>query len=356
MAIVIRRLLDSEIALANGFFNSIYKTNRLLDHFRWEFLEGPNGPAVYVIAIDDSIGSHKKIVGIQCAIPLNLWTVRGDTILTAKSEDTLVDPEYRGKKIFERMYELLFQECKKAGISFIWGFTPARKAFERIGFQIPFQAHQALMVFEPVKAYSYLSSLNSKNRTSDRIKIAGLTFLSRLFSVFRSRDSNYNFEVEKNQIGSKEATIEKLCRGSKLFYLKMNDEYIRWRINENPFKNQYENYQFFSDGAILADIVLNFRPEGFGYIEQIVFGHDVPEEVKKQIILHVIGIMRKRVAFIRVLCFDINPELRFQTSLLKKCGFIVLRRGSHFVWRSTDGVDMNPNNIFLTRFFTQGNQ
>src|SRR5687768_285977 len=108
MGITVRRLLENEINLANDFFNAVYKTDRSLAGFRWEFLEGPHGPALYVIAVDDAISTHTKVVGIQCAIPLKMHDVEGRTFLSAKSEDTLVDPQYRGQKIFERMYAFLF--------------------------------------------------------------------------------------------------------------------------------------------------------------------------------------------------------------------------------------------------------
>ena len=356
MAIVVRTLKEGEIELANKFFNDVYKVNRSLENFAWEFLEGPNGPAVYVIAIDDSVDTGTKVVGIQAAIPMHLYNTNGETILTAKSEDTLVDPGYRGQNIFERMYDLLFQECKKAGIEYIWGFTPAKKAFDRIGFQIPFQAHQALMVFDSVKAYSHLSSLNPKNRGVDKAKIAGLTLLSKLLSIFKGVDPSLQVRAIRDGLESKDEAIAELCPASSLFFLKMNNRYIEWRIKNNPFGNQYESYQFSSGGALLADVILNFRPEGFGYIEQVVFKDNLSEKLKRQVLLHVIKIMKLRVSFIRALCFDTNDELRLQSSLFERTGFMVLKRGSYFVWRATSDGALRPHDIFLSRLFTQGNQ
>ena len=218
MAIQIRLLLENEIDLANDFFNAIYKTNRSIENFRWEFLDGPNGSAIYIIAIDANASQINKVVGIQCAIPIELANVKGQTVLTAKSEDTLVDPAYRGQKIFERMYDLLFEECKKAGIKYIWGFTPAKKAFERIGFEIPYQAQQGLMVLNPVGAYSYLSTLNPDNKVKDKIKIAGLPFFHLLL------DLNLCSYISLNRfisipMSSKIAVIRALTTTSPLYFL-----------------------------------------------------------------------------------------------------------------------------------------
>ncbi len=356
MAIQIRLLQQTEIGLANNFFNSIYKVNRPIKNFQWEFLEGPCGKAIYVIAVDDSVAQLTKIVGIQCAIPIELTNAKGDVQLTAKSEDTLVDPAYRGQKIFERMYDLLFEECKKAGVKYIWGFTPAKKAFERIGFEIPFQSHQALMVFKPTQAYSYLSKLNPQNRFADKLKIAGLALLSWMTAFRKSEVALKNIVVKNISIQTKVDLMKASFHDSTLYYLHMTEEYMAWRITKNPFNNFYENYQFYNGTLLIADVMVNFRQPDLGYFEQIIFASETTAELKKIVIRYIADLMRKKVSVIRVFCFDTNPELQYQKKLLQECGFIVLKRGSYFVWKALGSEYLNPNNLFLTRLFTQGNQ
>lgn len=129
MNIRIRLLLDSEYATVNEVYNEAYGNIRPLDSFKWEFVNGPWGKAIYVIA-EDLEKQGNKIIGTQSAIPMVFINGKGETVLTAKSEDTFVHPDYRGHKLFDRMYELLFSECKNAGIQYLWGFTYARKPFE----------------------------------------------------------------------------------------------------------------------------------------------------------------------------------------------------------------------------------
>src|SRR3979490_2564486 len=86
-------LNDAEINLADEFFNSIYKAGRDEKKFLWEFRKSPALPGIYVLAKDRETG---KVVGCQGAIPVNVVTAKGETVLTAKSEDTLVHPDYRG--------------------------------------------------------------------------------------------------------------------------------------------------------------------------------------------------------------------------------------------------------------------
>lgn len=351
MAISIRLLQPHEVELANNFFNKIYQTNRPIENFRWEFLDGPCGKAIYVIAVDDEVKTHTKIVGIQCAIPLEFISSKGQVVLTAKSEDTLVDPTYRGQKIFERMYQLLFDECTKAGIKYIWGFTPAQKAFERIGFEIPFMAEQALLVFKPIKAYNYLKQLNKENRALDRFKILGLCFISWIKQVLTP--SKIPPPLKETTIEGKIQLFKEFYPHTDLFTLNQTPEYISWRIRNNPFQNQYESCQTITNNQVTADAILNIRGE-VGYLEQMLSSNDMalqqlfPAIVKK--------FRSKNTALIRVMCFSSNTILNTQVSTLSSTGFTYLKRGNYFVWKSlTPENIIKPQQLFITRLFTQGN-
>lgn len=355
MDIQIRLLQENEIELANNFFNSIYNTHRSIENFRWEFLEGPSGRAIYVIAIDASSSHVQKVVGIQCAIPIELTNVKGEIVLTAKSEDTLVDPGYRGQKIFERMYDLLFEECKKSGIKYIWGFTPAKKAFERIGFEIPYQAQQGLMVFNPFKAYSLLSTLNPQNKFFDKLKIAGLSKLSFVTAFKRLRIRSESVNSVLVQSFTKTEGIRKLIPRSSLYMLNMTEKYIEWRIKKNPFNNHYLNYQFYKKEVLLADAIINVREQRLGYIEQLIFSEAIQSRDKKAVVKKLIEIMKEQVNFIRLLCFDINEDLRAQEEIFEQCGFTLIKRGGYFVWKNLNSNKVTPDKLFITRLFTQGN-
>ncbi|MEJ7643413.1 MAG: GNAT family N-acetyltransferase [Chryseolinea sp.] len=355
MSIVVRLLGQDEWALANNFFNDVYKTSRSLDDFKWEFIEGPFGPAIYVVAIDDATPGSVKVVGIQCAIPLAIVDSSGKRELTAKSEDTLVDPAYRGQKIFEKMYDLLFAASRKAGIKYIWGFTPAKKAFEKIGFEIPFHAHQAIIVFNPLRAYNYLANLNKANKRIEKIKIAALSFLS-MVSSFRSRALPSQLSLRRVNFEDNTKAHQTMIQDTNYRFLSMTPSYLSWRLEKNPFQNQYENYHCYLGEELVADSIINFRPSRLGYIEQIIFKITLSSSLRQQVVAMIVNTMKDRVDFIRILCFDTNAELALQEDIFRKCGFVVLKRGAHFVWKSLDDDAVNPKDLFLSRLFTQGNQ
>jgi GNAT superfamily N-acetyltransferase len=348
MAVTIRLLQPSEEHLANNFFNEVYQTNRPLQNFEWEFINGPFGKAIYVIAVDDSVLSFTKIVGIQCAIPIELISSQGQVILTAKSEDTLVDPAYRGQKIFERMYDLLFDACRKAGIKYIWGFTPANKAFERLGFEIPFKAEQALLVFKPVAAFRYLKKLNTQNKTKDKISILGLSVLSWLKGLKNNFTSAS--ALKEVPIQAKDSLFKRAYQQENYFTLNETDAYLTWRLHKNPFQNTYKNFQ---SADVAFDALINFRKD-VSYIEQVI---SKPGTAIQSELSSLIKAFRKQgTPLIRTFCFSSNEVLIHQGASLTEAGFTYLKRGSYFVWKSLDDKnEISANRLLINRLFTQGN-
>lgn len=356
MAIEIRLLRDSEDELANNFFNAIYKSHRPIENFKWEFKNGPRGKAIYVAAVDTAETNFTKIVGIQCAIPLDLIRPDGTTVLTAKSEDTLVDPAYRGQKLFERMYDLLFEECRKAGIKYIWGFTPALKAFERIGFNAPFKTSQALLVLNPWKAYRYLKTLNPSNTFSDKAKIFGLCVMSYARALKRVTVSKTKLRLNEVTLTSKDNLLQQFYHNQPHYYfLRQNTTYLDWRLTQNPFVNRYRTFQAVSNATPVADVIVNRRSE-VSYLEQALFSEAVSFDERVRVIRTIIDTTANETPLVRALCFETNDAMHEQIAVLKNVGFTYLKRGNYFVWKSLDPDDtIKAENLFLSRLFTQGN-
>src|SRR6185295_7655042 len=102
MNIRIRLMVDSDTKSVNEVYNKAYGNIRPDSFFNWEFIDSPWGKAIYVIAEDlDKQGN--KIIGTQSAIPI-VMTDGEKELLTGKSEDTFVHPDYRGQKLFDKMY------------------------------------------------------------------------------------------------------------------------------------------------------------------------------------------------------------------------------------------------------------
>ena len=364
MSIIIRLLQKGEEKLANEAFNIGNNRSRPLENFIWEFVSPPAGPAIYVVAVDTT-KSGNPIIGTQCAIPILLTDNNGNQVLTAKSEDTLVDAAYRGQKLFDKMYELLFSECIKAGIKVIWGFTPARKPFLKIGFEIPANTLQGILVNDIYKATKHLRKLNPEGNSRQMFQLAGLSTLSKLNKIRYSLNNStlpVGLTCDEKFISNKSEFIPPAIsiKGTTTYDLFQSAEYSEWRFMKNPFNNEYWELNYYKSGKWAASILANFRPEGFAYIEQMYFDPAVLYDDKIVIVRNAVAKILKKgnPFFIRFLGFDENPLNKEELQLLKKAGFLFVKRSLAIVWKSClpleNGNFIDFNQVHFSRTYTQG--
>jgi hypothetical protein len=350
----IRLLEVQELHLANDLFKKVYLKDRSQNDFIWEFIDGPAGKAIYVGAFDG-----ERLVGTQAAIPLYFMNSNGEKVLTAKSEDTLLDPEYRGKGLFDKMYSVLFDECNKAGIKSIWGFTYAKKPFLKIGFDIPFETDNAVLVFKPFQSYRYLVSLNSQNKLKDKVKIlalVGISFLKQLLLYFNFNKLNKVFI--SNVVNDQVEFQRKVLKSESLESLYLDNSYVDWRINKNPYGNLYkEAFMKNAEDEKIASVVYNIRPNGIGYIEQILFDPRISEKDQLIFLKSVLEEFRAhRINLVRFWGMQGNQTNQNEIKLLKKCNFIFSGRGTAFVYKKLDlKTAAPPSKLLVSRLFTQGN-
>ncbi|HYI12891.1 MAG TPA: GNAT family N-acetyltransferase [Thermoanaerobaculia bacterium] len=92
------------------------------------------------------------LVGTLGYIPYRGWW-KDRAILTCKNESLLVSPDYRGRKVFDRMSAVGFDLCRQAGVDCIWGFTAAVKPFVMVGFDISGELFREILSWSPVTLY-----------------------------------------------------------------------------------------------------------------------------------------------------------------------------------------------------------
>lgn len=345
---------ESDYEKINAFHNRIYKSNRTLEQFYWEFHNCPFGKSIYVIAEDDD-----KIVGTNCVIPIELIDRNNRKILSGKSEDTLVDPDYRGQKIFYKIYEFLFEKCREANIDVIWGFTSAIKPFTKLGFEIPFNHLQSLSVNHISKSYDYLKSLNPSNKLLDKFKILGLCVFSKMKGIDQFKKSNSEYTINENQreVKGVDGLISRnLSTAEVLFAINQSSQFQNWRIYDNPNFHKVHTYRFLNkDQETMALIVFNSHPNQIAYVSQSTFHPALKPDEKTHILQHATGrLFSDGIHLVRTWHFRTNSLNRDEIETFNSSGYTVLNRGLGFVWKELRNVNLNPNNFFLSRIATQG--
>lgn len=343
--IEVRLANEGDIDQINAFYNRIYGKNRTKEQFNWEFNSSPAGKALYIIAEHGT-----KIVGTQCAIPYFVINGKNESILSAKSEDTLVDPEYRGLSLFDKMYFLLFMECRRVGIHFIWGFTYAQKPFIKLGFEIPFQASMGLLVLKPFKAYSYYSRLAKNNSAVRKLKILALCCKSSFDSVLllTKKYSNANCTDEQLPLNSE---LINYIQNEKHFGLKLDEAFLNYRMYKNPYSSNYFQLSIVENGEIKASVYYTVN-NGLCYILHLYIKDPV---AGKNLVRNLMAHEHLKNCFtIRFWGFTHNEELKEETELLRSVGFTFLNNGISFVGLSLNKEELNWSNFIVSRMASQG--
>jgi hypothetical protein len=106
-------LVDCNIEECNDFHIRAYGVNRTLSRWYWQFDSLLEGTHPFVVA-----KKNGHIVGTQALMPIIMHDGL-NIILTAKSQETIVDPSMRGQGVFQKMYELLMSHALSHGVKAI---------------------------------------------------------------------------------------------------------------------------------------------------------------------------------------------------------------------------------------------
>lgn len=247
----------------------------------WEFNTLKN--TVFTMAKDDAL-----IIGTQSMLPLELCI--GDKVVnTAKSETSYLDGNYRGKKIFEQLYQLAIDEIHKRGSLLIWGFTPAIKAWRN---NLKFMTYEdEMLIAEGLVGYYPLrtNAWKSRNMLFAIGKYALINARSfrnkmKLNSILKSRNDITVSESlrDKNDITKLYSEI----RGGQkdTITLQMSPEYIQWRMDANPVMVYSKKYFYVQDRLVAMTIYA--ITDGKLILSDLTFSAD--DTVLKHVLKHLI--------------------------------------------------------------------
>lgn len=295
MSVIVRLATKADSKDCNALHNKAYGVARNLDQWNWTFQNRlfPDLELPFIVAEDDG-----KIVGTQALIPIQMIDNDG-VYWSAKSEETLVDINYRGHGLFEKMYEKAFEVAKKSNVQSIWGFTPARKAFLRVGFEIPMDTSQ---LFKPLRAKCVAVLLSNGNSNSESVRLKDF-FKKILFFLVGAMASTYSnirqfftiilkprLEiVELKHLSSAPEQAKKLCFdfiahwGGATIY--RDQKYLKWRIFDNPF-NKANMIGAYVNGELVGYCAFSIGEDEMGYIIDIIVVEPTNSDINSRNIIH----------------------------------------------------------------------
>ena len=338
------RLLHSEIDidLVNMFYNSHYNKQRTKNQFLWEFMNGPAGSSIYVLAFDNA-----KLIGTVCGVPFNIED-NTSIIKSIKVEDLLIDQNYRGQGIFQGMMKLLTETASNNGYQNMWAFTYATKSFQSVGFDIPYKVN---LGFFNYNVSSLVSHLKITSKAPDW-KLLIFSLLSRVTSIkgMLSKQSLRTYTVQER----KTENLSALLRRTGLNFFSQTTSFLNWRVYNNPYLSTKRSFELLDANKILVgSIIVNYSQDAVAHWIQHVFDETLPTDLKKEFIKHVVTHLKKDCNLIRYWGFDFGEPQIADIKLMKQCGFLFTQRGIPFVWKDIHSA-IDPKTLFISRMVSQG--
>lgn len=105
-------------------YNNAYQSKRSESDLQWLYNDNPMGKGTLFIATIEG-----TVIGIQGIVKYQFW--KAQTVIdTYKSEDSLIHANYRGKGVYKKLYQIVFDFI---GTLPIWGLTDKRTILDRTG-------------------------------------------------------------------------------------------------------------------------------------------------------------------------------------------------------------------------------
>jgi GNAT superfamily N-acetyltransferase len=366
----IRLVQPGEEAACNDFHNRLHHDHRLISHWRWEYVE--NGfdrpPIPFALAKDGD-----RIVGTQAFIPIRMID-RDGIFWTAKSEATLVDPDYRGQQLFEKMYDQLFQYAEEKQLAYIWGFTPAIKAFTRLQFETPGETAQIYLPFSSRSIATMtkkISGADSGGMQSGlkRFAIRGGASVASALSALRlslvSRSlppgtSIRTMETPDPQAGECCNRFIQQFGGTTIY---RDAAYMQWRLFNNPFVRSIVK-GIYDGETLLGWVAYTLGDDGMGYLVDIIVASDSTRHQSGRLVRlllreAIIGTRNMGATGIRGWQVNRHPFDQLLLRESRKVGFYHVKRGHFAVIRSSSAGkgrtgNQNFNDWYISRIFTEG--
>lgn len=343
---------ESNYEEINNFYNKYKNINRTLKQFYWEFHNAPAGKSIYVYAKDNDL-----VIGILCVIPINFITKNNKRVLSGKAEDGLVHPDYRGKGILNKIYDVLFEECKLSGINIIWGFTNIMKPFIKLGWEVPFSYTHSLFVIKPLRTYNLILKQNFFLSIKDKTKLFLLCYGLKLKNslIHKEVDLNDYYIIEEKNIDV-ENLITSIWEKNHFSYIEHSKEYLEWRIYKNPYYEKVLTFSLYNvNGSLQGVIYINYLNDGRAFIIESLFAPILKTEIISSFIRNVNTLLqRKGISTIRNWIFSHIQYSKQEQKYYKNAKFFNLRKGGYFVWKKLNDVDIEPNEIYLSRIASEG--
>lgn len=307
----IREYNDGDEEKINSLLNQVYKLDRSLSHWYWEFLNNPEGFNT-LLAVDEN-----HIIGHLAALKRKINI--GELEIPASIEvEGVTHPKYGRQGIFVSLGEKLLSDLEKEHIALVYGF-PNENALH---------GHRKLNCIELFKLHVMIRPLNfkkvSEKSLSNKISRFFAIVAGRItFSLFyRPKKPRIESGVEIKMLDEFDSRFDDFWKKAQAHFniiLKRDSKYLNWRFIRNPSR-KYEVFVALKDEQILAWIIVRVF-ERYGLKNGAIVDMLALPESKgaAQALIHT-AIEHFKQKDVDLMACSI-PKWSDYYTVLKKCGF-----------------------------------
>lgn len=356
---------DQDIDRAYELHNRYFGQSRSPDD--WKHLYTGLHPTKYVFSVAKD---GDKIVGTQGIIPMNL-EIKDGTILSGKSENTLVDKDYRGLILFSKLYKHCLQKAEEKGIQVVWGLTVLGDLWKRA---LKFDVYPTygryfgvISIREALKSLDYFGfRRNSRGFRKFAISIALLPLIighgisiAMKKKLFLRKISDMKTSITENLRNPNDILIlyGKLRQTyPELIHLQPNQNFLDWRVYKNRNVNYSTKFLYQGDD-LLAFCIYSVSNDGKkGYLTSFTFENF---EAGKILLKHILNDPQlKNVGYLTFFGNTPNPLIENTMTLLKKIGMRYATTPTFIVIKNLTLTDPAPltniANWHLDGLWTEG--
>lgn len=213
------------------------------DYLEWEYSANPDGNAI--IAVEEE---RKNLNGQYLVLPRKYWD--GKSILRGSlSVNTLTHPAVRGKGVFPRLAEKVYEECVKGKIDITLGFpNPASKPIflSKLNFQSIGELDLYVKTINPIRA-AFTVIFNRRNKSGEEI-------FSNNEEAHSSSVSRFSFQNDSELY---QAFLKKFNSADRITTYR-SPEFLKWRYMQVPIR-RYSILKEKNENGITALAVIRMK-------------------------------------------------------------------------------------------------
>lgn len=315
-----------------NLFNNLY-SQELSKYYNWKYSKTPNNFRLLAISKEKN-----EVAGNYSVIHWDIL-MNQKRISAVQSVDTITNPNYRRRSIFETLGKKTLLKVKESGYLYAFGFTYYKGAALR-GFIDKLdwiKVHRLPDLIFPIN-FKELSLHYTKNKIFAFIIRFFLRTYSTIFSFIRPKRNNNVVQNEWNFQGFEDCFKKSIIYDKKITSYRSID-FIKWRFFKKPNTNYIPLYITNLEDQVICYTILAIR-EKIGYI--VDFYSATNQKVMSKFIKSIIKFFKHK----EVIGIIFRCNCKSLIRLFIKNGFIFQRSKQAFIVHDLWGNCKNDEQIF----------